>query len=438
MRIAIATNFLYPEGLGGTELYCQQLALAFAAAGHEVFWVVPNFNQSVTVTEQRAERFAILRFAAVEEGKKPEATFVIRSFINELVQHNIAVVHFNEFGGMEGINTAMFAATNKAGIGSVVTLHLVHYICQTGTVRFGGVLPCSGEMIPNRCGSCSIFSNASGSRQLNLAASRFFTGGFHVIDRFRLHLFPRVKEVMGNFKTKIPFIKDLREEAGIVVSLTGWFKKVLLVNAIPAEKIVHIPQATPADETFTHKVPKEQRNGFVFISRINKEKGIDTLLKAAIILESKAPSLFIDLYGPVPKNNPYADFFMQEINRHPNIRYKGVLPPADVFKTIAHYKGFLLPSHVAEMAPLSITEASKLEVPVIASDVPGSAELVNTYKCGLIFKYDDVEDLVDKILQVENNKTSFEFHQPVQHSFSDIAIQYLEVYNKAIAKVKRA
>jgi glycosyltransferase involved in cell wall biosynthesis len=425
-HIAIVTNFIYPELLGGTEIYCQQLAEALLAQGKRVSWIIPNFNHSTTTTEQRENGLQVIRFANSRPDGSTDASFVVQSFLQSCQAAEIDVLHFQEFGGPEGIHPSMLKAARAAGFVVVVTLHLVHYICRAGTMRYGSWKPCSGKLIPNRCGSCILFSEATSNRYANYWITRFFHFQFNLIQRFHLPVPRKVKQTMEQFDLRLPFIQQLKEDAHVVVSLTQWFRDVLKQNGIPDDKIVYLSQVTPQVPL---AIPAD-RKGFVFVGRINHEKGIELLYAAARLLE-KNPDVFIDVYGPIQSTIGNAKDFIQQMGERKNIRYKGVLKPEAVLSVINGYRGLLLPSRVAEMAPLTIMDANALRIPVIASDVPGSAELIHQYQCGLIFEYGNAHDLAKKIMQVQQGITRFTFIQPAERSFSDVAIQYDQIYNRA-------
>lgn len=425
-RIAIVTNFIYPELLGGTEIYCQQLAEALLAQGKEVCWIIPNFNQPTTQTEIRDNGIRVIRFANSRPDGSTDLSFVVQSFLQSCREAAIDVLHFQEFGGPEGIHPSMLKAARAAGFGVVVTLHLVHYICRAGTMRYGSWKPCHGKLIPNRCGSCILFSEATSNRYANYWITRFFHFQFNLIQRFHLPVPRKVKQTMEQFDSRLPFIQLLKEEAHVVVSLTQWFRDVLLQNGIPEEKIVYLSQVTPQ----LPATSSVKRKGFVFVGRINHEKGIELLYAAARLLE-KEPDVFIDLYGPVQSTIGNAKDFIQQMGDRPNIRYKGVLEPATVLSVINQYQAVLLPSLVAEMAPLTIMDANALRIPVLASNVPGSVELIEQYQCGLIFEYGNAHDLSKKILQVQRGQVRFGFVQPAERSFADVAIQYTQIYHRA-------
>ncbi len=429
MRVAVVTNFIYPETLGGTELYCYQLVNALKNNGHEVFWFVPNFSESVTDSTFTDTGVEVVRFASLQPGvSTSEAAFVASSFVNEMKERKIAVAHFNEFGGFEGISGTMLRPTKAAGIITIVTLHLPHYLCHTGTLRYAGAEVCDGQVIPNRCGSCIMFTNATSFENLNMRMAQLARKSFDFINKHQLPVPAKLKVIMGRFTNRLPFIEALKNDTDAIVTLTQWFKRVLMVNGISEEKIKYIPQATP-DDIFVENDGSEKRNGFVFIGRVNQEKGIQLLLDAAIKLQKKQPAIFIDIYGPVPVNNQFSDDFLKQLEKFSNIKYKTLLPPSEVMRVMLLYKAVILPSLFTEMAPLIIMEANKLKVPMIVSDVPGSAELVRQYDSGVIFKYNSSDGLVDAILKIENGTSgSFEFKQPFENNFDHIARKYVEIY----------
>ena len=429
MKIAIVTNFLYPEGIGGTEIYCQQLAMALVERGNEVYWFVPNFNQSVTQTELRGNGIKIVKFAGVDEYKISSLAFTSSSFIREMQSRDICIAHFHEFGGDDGISPELLHACSKTGIKTVITIHLANYICKTGTMHFGGVLPCNGKMILSRCCSCHLFSGKTSIPFLNVAMSALFEP---VLKLGLVRSIPRLKSYMDGVNLKAAFIDTIKLHADRVVSLTQWFRDVLLVNGIPENKTVYIPQVSPAIDATAFSSASSARKGFVFIGRVDKQKGIDLILNIATRLKKHLPGTVIDIYGPsygpYKAENRSLNWAYPGLDKYDNVQYKGFLQPADVLAVMNKYQGVILPSLVAEMAPLIIMEANALKVPVIVSDVPGSAELTRQYDCGLVFKYASSDDQLDKLIQLEQKPSQFLFKQPVLNSFYQTAGIYETLY----------
>lgn len=426
MKIALITNFLYPEGLGGTELYCFQLANALVKRGNEVYWFVPNFHSQETISEERWEGIKVVKFAGVNNEQKPLLEFVSSSFIKEMQARDIHIAHFNEFGGNDGISSGLLAATKKAGIVTIVTLHLASYACRAGTLHYSGVEPCNGEIMISRCSSCYLFSGMTSSDTLNLNLARAFEKIFRIKT---VQSLPKIKNLIRTINLNKEIIDSVNENSDKIVSLTKWFRDVLIINKVPEKKIVYLPQVSPdIDDTF-QLLSNDVRKNYVFVGRVNKEKGVDLILDIATRLKKELPSVIIDLYGPYTPQDVLPHTNIANLNDFDNIRYKGILKPDEVLSVMNKYKAVILPSRVAEMAPLIIMEANKLKVPVIASDVPGSAELIKQYGGGLIFKYRSVDDLFGKIMGIENGIHEFTFEQPAENNFYHVAEKYEEVYN---------
>lgn len=429
MKIAIVTNFLYPEGIGGTELFCYQLANALVARGNEVYWFVPNFKSSVTNTVTSEKGVNVVRFAAVDINSKPNFNSIRSSFTGELKKYGIEVAHFNEFGGEDGISTGLLAAAKESGIRTVVTLHLVNYICRSSTLHFGGMKPCNGKVILHRCSSCALFSNATKSDAINYRLSGIFEKIFSVA---AIQSLPKIRNVVQGVRLKQHFISDLIQHADKIVSITKWFRDVLLINGFPADKIEYIPQVSPVVDINILQQAVDKRENFVFFGRVNKEKGVDLILEIAKKLKKELPGVYIDLYGSYTPTEILPHTIISNLHDFDNIRYKGLLHASEVLPVMNKYKAVILPSRVAEMAPLIIMEANTLKVPVIVSDVPGSVELVKQYECGQKFQYSSGNDLLEKLLFFERNNPLYNFIQPLKTSYSDNAKVYEDVYTTLI------
>ncbi len=165
---------------------------------------------------------------------------------------------------------------------------------------------------------------------------------------------------------------------------------------------------------------------------MNKEKGVDLILEMATRLKKELPGVYIDLYGSYTPTEILPHTIISNLHDFDNIRYKGLLHASEVLPVMNQYKAVILPSRVAEMAPLIIMEANRLKVPVIVSDVPGSVELVKQYDCGLVFKYAAANSIMDKILEIESGVYHFKFHQDSNNSYIETARKYQEVYNYII------
>ena len=139
--------------------------------------------------------------------------------------------------------------------------------------------------------------------------------------------------------------------------------------------------------------PSEVGNNsaWAFVGRLSREKGARLFAEAAARL--KLESLFIgegEEAGDIRKANPEA-------------RMLGWLERGPLLATMTQARGIVFPSLCLESQPLVVHEALALGLPVIVSSETAAAELVEHGETGLVFRKNDVEDLVLKIRQLEEN-----------------------------------
>ena len=75
----------------------------------------------------------------------------------------------------------------------------------------------------------------------------------------------------------------------------------------------------------------------------------------------------------------------------------------DIPELLSHSDLFVLPSRFEGM-PVALLEAMAAGLPVIASNISGSAELIEHGKNGLLFESENHIDLAEKILFLYNNR----------------------------------
>lgn len=134
----------------------------------------------------------------------------------------------------------------------------------------------------------------------------------------------------------------------------------------------------------------EDKTVFVFMGRLNKDKGITELLTAYNRICNTHKNTFLVLFGNDEGN--YQDTFSQytNIKNHTNFMYYGrtdrpyeMLQVADVFVLPTYREGF----------GSSVIEASCLGIPVICSDAYGVMDAMVNNKTGLRCKVADVDSL---------------------------------------------
>jgi glycosyltransferase involved in cell wall biosynthesis len=180
-------------------------------------------------------------------------------------------------------------------------------------------------------------------------------------------------------------LRTWHEKVDLFVALNSHIRGLTVKHGIvPAEKIVVQPNflyvETPQAGADT------AGEGFVFAARLAPEKGVATLLRASELFRGARLEIIGD--GPLLPPSPAPPF-------------AGRLPREEVLRRLAAARALIFPSEWPEGCPSTIIEAMALGKPVIASRVPGAAELVEDGVTGLLFQPGDAAALAAqmKILQ---------------------------------------
>lgn len=143
----------------------------------------------------------------------------------------------------------------------------------------------------------------------------------------------------------------------------------------------------------------------VFMARIQKKKGIDTIFELGNYIKTKYSKnqITIDFYGQI--NPDDIEFFKNGIERFQFMSYKGALQPEEIHQTLSQYDALILPTHYyTEGLPGSIIDAYIAGIPVIVSDWKHAKEFVKDNYCGFIIPFtDNLPEFKEKIDFLYNN-----------------------------------
>lgn len=171
----------------------------------------------------------------------------------------------------------------------------------------------------------------------------------------------------------------------IFIALSDFAKRKFVQGGIPAEKIVIKPNFIYRDPGIGNR----QGSYFLYVGRLESEKGIETLL-ATWRQVGEEVSLKIIGEGP---------FLDQTSNtRLPiGVDFLGTLPNHQVIEQMKNATALIFPSKIYEGMPMSIIEAFAVGLPVIASRIGSMTDLIEDYRTGLLFNPGDELDLATKI-----------------------------------------
>lgn len=174
----------------------------------------------------------------------------------------------------------------------------------------------------------------------------------------------------------------------------------------------------------------------LFVGRLVKEKGCDTLIKAAAICKSNGLDLSIVICGDGHFRTEIENLI--EIYKLESIvNLMGFVDKKSLTKLFSESKIVVVPSLWPETFGLVALEAMMYKKPVIASDYGGLSETVNN--SGLLFEPGNEHDLADKITELMNNEKlsallgekGFEKFK-TDYECDKVINQYIRLYKKLI------
>jgi len=133
---------------------------------------------------------------------------------------------------------------------------------------------------------------------------------------------------------------------------------------------------------------RERGDYYLYIGRLEKDKGVGTLLSCFLELEYN-----LRIIG----DGPMREKVKEICSTRKNIEYLGSRDNQFVLQILKTARGLIFPSHYYEGFPMVIAEAFSCGTPVISSDIGSHAEIVINGFNGLHFRVDDPDDLSLKV-----------------------------------------
>lgn len=162
-------------------------------------------------------------------------------------------------------------------------------------------------------------------------------------------------------------------------------------NAIPYKKILNIKQG-------------DKEYDAVFLSRLNKRKGIYDLIKVWRLIIEKHPAAKLCIIGDGDEREALINK-IKAYNLEKNIVLTGGVSDDDKFSLMKKSKIFLFPSYY-EAKPIVVIEAFACELPVIAYDLPVYKENYNGYV--FTVEIEDVRIMAEKTIDVLEHIQEYE------------------------------
>ncbi|HCN68262.1 MAG TPA: transferase [Candidatus Accumulibacter sp.] len=210
------------------------------------------------------------------------------------------------------------------------------------------------------------------------------------------------------------------------IALNEFCRRKFVEGGLPAERVVVKPNFVDFAPP-----PAGERSEFLFVGRLSAEKGIRTLVDAAL----KLPAVRFAVAGSGPEAGLLA--------AAANIRELGSLPSAAVRDRMVAARALVLPSIWYENFPRTLVEAFGCGLPVIASRIGALAELIEDGVTGFLFEPRDPDDLASKLRWAHSHpaemarmgaaaRAHYEAHFTANSNYQEL----MAIYDAAITEIR--
>jgi glycosyltransferase involved in cell wall biosynthesis len=176
---------------------------------------------------------------------------------------------------------------------------------------------------------------------------------------------------------------------------------------------------------------------FLYLGRLEPEKGIDQLCTAFLRVHESYPSVQLKVAGWGTLDSA----LREKYSIHHGFNFLGVVDGIAKEDALNNANVVVLPSVVDEVFPLTIVEAFAFGKPVIASAVGGIPELVKHGETGWLVQPGDIESLAQQMRSVArmDSSTLAKMSQACkefayQFSMEKVVANYLQLYDQLLRR----
>ena len=359
MKILLSNKFFYPRG--GDCIHTIQLKQLLEGQGHEVavfsMQFPENLNNTYTKYWPSEVNFGSKApFKLLSAVRRPFGVNEVKAKWNKLLKDfQPDIVHLHNIHSQ--LSPLIAQEAKKQNIPVIWTLHDYKLLCPAYTFMDN-----NGKV----CEDCLQAPKAVIKKQCIKGS--------------------KLASYLGYFEAKKWNKEKLQFYTDSFISPSKFLKGKMEQGGYPANQIAHIYNFAD-DNKFNSKVVTLRKNEIVYVGRLSKEKGVETLCKAFQGIKDSTLTIIGDGPLKVELAKKYASS---------SINFIGFQPWPVIKEKLGNAAFLVIPSEWYENNPLTIIEALALGTPVLGANIGGIPELV-TSNNGKLFESGNPVNLTQKI-----------------------------------------
>ncbi len=192
----------------------------------------------------------------------------------------------------------------------------------------------------------------------------------------------------------------------LVVTVSCSLRREMLRRGVHPSRLVVVPNGVPAIEPIDLNARSNCNSWRVgMLALMRPRKGVEVALRAMHSLRNKKLPITLDLFGDFETAEYQTTILnmIQELGLEHHVVWHGFTH--DVAAAVRQLDGLVLPSLFGEGMPMVVLEAISAGVPVIASDVEGTPEVIRDGVEGFLAKPGDPQSLANKIELLSSSRS---------------------------------
>jgi glycosyltransferase involved in cell wall biosynthesis len=400
MRILLSNKFYYLRG--GVDIFTIELERLLKERGHKVavFSMQHSLNLETGYSEYFPGEIDLTRVKVknlISTVIRPFGSKEVRKKFNKLLEDfNPEIVHLNNIHSQ--LSPILMLQAKRHNIPVVWTLHDHKLLCP----RYD----CMRDNNP--CELC--FYNKINVLKYRCMKNNFFAS-----------LLAYAEAVRWNKK-----VISRNTDQFICPSL--FLKNNMIKGGFAEEKLATLPNFI--NDKKLNRSEFRKQDFYCYVGRLSVEKGIETLLKAAIRL----PQYHLKVIGTGPLEEMLRTKYKAD-----HIEFLGFKRWGEFRTILGESRCMVIPSECYENNPLSIIESLCVGTPVIGSDIGGIPELINEGRNGLKFEPGNINHLTEQINNLLSASSNYNYSEIASESrkkynSENFYWNLLNIYNKVVEK----
>jgi glycosyltransferase involved in cell wall biosynthesis len=189
----------------------------------------------------------------------------------------------------------------------------------------------------------------------------------------------------------------------LIVSVSTFTKKRLMRKGVEKNKILIFPNGIESKQFQLIKAKKHKEPTICYFGRINGPKNLDLLIKAVSIIRKKNKNVKCKILGSGPALTDLKKL-VKKLRLKNHVTFTGRIENfEDYLKEAKKCQIYVHPSTL-EGFGITVLEALSLNLPYVITNIAPFIEVTKNGRGGLIFKQNNLKELVEKITKLLNDK----------------------------------